>query len=367
MRQIFTGLNASCLATALALACVLAGCSRSLKPGTPVVAFLDFVQDDTLARARQGFIETLDEHGFSGKKGTIEFVYRCAQGDQPTLILACKDLVSRHPTLIATCPTLSTIVAARQTPDIPVLMMVSPRPDIVGLTLAGGAFQSNLLGAYETLDYLKQAPVIIRQVTPEVRRVALVYNPAEPQSVLALNVIREAFADQGLSLDAASVDSSTDAVMAAQAQIARGAQAFFAMPDNTVFASFEGLKKVCDQAHLPIFTSESGLVARGALTAYGADFYAWGQQVGAQAASILEKGNVSGVHLEIVKVRKRVFNPETAAFLGVRIPDGFEPVSVPSSKSVKPSELSATAFQFLSSPNELGHTLFLGVRVRLHK
>ena len=350
MRQSFKRLNRMSLAAVLVLAGVLVGCSRVYKPGTPVVGFLDFVQDDTLAQARQGFISALDEHGFSEKKGTVEFVYRCAQGDQPTLVLACKDLVSRHPALIATCPTLSTIVAAHQTQDIPILMMVSPRPDIVGLTRDGGAFQSNLLGAYETLDYLKQAPVIIRELTPAVRRVSLVYNPAEPQSVLALKVIRKAFTEQGLTLDAASVDSTTDAVMAAQAQIARGAQAFFAMPDNTVFASFEGLKKVCDGAHLPIFTSESGLVARGALAAYGADFYAWGRQVGAQAASILEKGDASGVHLEIVKVRKRVFNPQTASFLGIRIPEGFEPVSASSPKSVKNSGLSATPYRLVSFP-----------------
>lgn len=344
MRQIFTGLNATCLATALAVACVLTGCSRTHKPGTPVVGFLDFVQDDTLAQARQGFIAALDEHGFSEKIGTIEFVYRCAQGDQPTLILACKDLVSQHPALIATCPTLSTIVAAHQTRDIPVLMMVSPRPDIVGLTGTGGAFQSNLLGAYETLDYLKEAPAIIRRLIPSVRRVGLVYNPAEPQSVLALKVIRKAFADQGMILDVAPVDTSTDAVMAAQSQIARGVQAFFAMPDNTVFASFGALKKVCDEAHLPIFTSESGLVARGALAAYGADFHAWGRQVGEQAASILEKGNALGVHLEIVKVRKRVFNPQAAAYLGIRVPDGFEPVSASSSVSVVTPGLPATLF-----------------------
>ena len=317
------------VAAVLLGAYMLTGCSGGSKLGAPVVGFLDFVQDDTLARARQGFIETLDEHGFSEKKGTIEFVYRCAQGDQPTLILACKDLISRHPKLIATCPTLSTIVAANQTQDVPILMMVSPRPDIVGLTSAEGGFQSNLLGAYETLDYLKQAPMIIRQVTPAVRRVGLVYNPAEPQSVLALKVIRKAFAEQGLSLDVAPVNSSTDAVMAVQAQVSKGVQAFFAMPDNTVFASFEGLRKVCDEARLPIFTSESGLVARGALAAYGADFYAWGRQVGAQAVRILEKGDASGVHLELVKVRKRVFNPQAAALLGIQMPDGFEPVSTP--------------------------------------
>ena len=134
----------------------------------------------------------LAEHGFSEKKGTIEFVYRCAQGDQPTLIQSCQDLVSQRPRLIATCPTLSTIVAARQTKNITILMMVSPRPDIVGLADATGGSQRNLLGAYETLDYLKEGPAIIRRGLPHARTVGLAYNPAEPQSVLALEVIRNA-------------------------------------------------------------------------------------------------------------------------------------------------------------------------------
>jgi putative ABC transport system substrate-binding protein len=87
------------------------GVQSRLESRSPVVGFLDFVEDDTLSQARRGFLEVLDEHG-SAKKGTIEFVYRCAQGDQPTLIQACQDLISRRPALIATCPTLSTIVAA---------------------------------------------------------------------------------------------------------------------------------------------------------------------------------------------------------------------------------------------------------------
>lgn len=43
-----------------------------------------------------------------------------------------------------------------------------------------------------------------------------------------------------------------------------------------MFASFEAIKDTCARARLPVFTSESGLVARGALAAYGADLYACG-------------------------------------------------------------------------------------------
>ena len=70
-------------------------------------------------------------------------------------------------------------------------------------------------------------------------------------------------------------------------------------------------------------------MARGALAAYGADFYAWGRKVGAQAARILEKGDSSRTQLEEVALRKRVFNPKSAALLGIRMPAGFEPVSAP--------------------------------------
>jgi len=103
----------------------------------------------------------------------------------------------------------------RQSKDIPILMLVSPKPDLVGLATPGGAAQSNLLGAYETLDYLKQGPAIIHQVTPQVRSVGLVYNPAEPQSVLALDVLRKAFAEQGLKLEVTPVNSSSDSVVSA--------------------------------------------------------------------------------------------------------------------------------------------------------
>jgi putative ABC transport system substrate-binding protein len=97
-------------------------------------------------------------------------------------------------------------------------------------------------GAYETLDYLKEAPAVIRQVLPRARAGALAYNSAEPQSVLALEVIRKACSAQGLRLGMTPVSSTADAVMAAQAQVSKGVQAFFTMPDNTVFGSLEGHK-----------------------------------------------------------------------------------------------------------------------------
>ena len=55
-----------------------------------------------------------------------------------------------------------------------------------------------------------------------------------------------------------------------------------------IFASFETVKKLCDEKMVPVYTSEAGLVKRGAKASFGADFYQWGFQAGEQAAAYLK-------------------------------------------------------------------------------
>ena len=102
--------------------------------------------------------------------------------------------------------------------------------------------------------------------------------------------------------------------------------AFFANPDNVVFASFETILKACDQKHVPIFTSEAGLVQRGAVAAFGADIYQWGYQTGLQAAQYLKTHKTDGIKAEMVKVRKRVYNVAAAKKYSITFPSNFEAV-----------------------------------------
>ena len=87
---------------------------------------------------------------------------------------------------------------------------------------------------------------------------------------------------------------------------------FFALPDNTVFSSMEVIVKSCDEKNVPVFTSEEGLVKRGALAAFGADMFQWGYQSGIQAAGFLKTKSIIGLQPEIVKLRRRVFNEAKA-------------------------------------------------------
>ncbi len=289
-----------------------------------VIGFLDLLQDETLEKARHGFYDALAKGGYSEKDSTLRIVYRNAQGDQPTLIQACDYLVSQKVDLIATCPTISTITTAQKTKVIPIFMMVSPDPKNAKLTDANGNTQRNLLGAYETLDYIDSSVALVRAIFPKSKKLGVIYNQAEPQSTDAFNEVKSKCKELGLNLEVLPVNNSSETQLAVQSLINKGIDVFFAMPDNAVFASFETIAKSCDAKKIPIFTCEVGLVARGALVSYGADFYQWGLQAGEQAVQYLKTKSLDGLKAEHVKIRKRVYNGATAAKFNLQFDSSFE-------------------------------------------
>jgi len=309
---------------------IFSSCGSNAKKDVPVVGFLDAFEDNTIAQAKLGFIDALKKNGYSEDQKTIELIYRNAQGDIPKLALSAKYFISKKVDLIATNPSLSTTTVIQNTKDIPVFMMVSPVPQLIGLTDANGKAPANLYGVAETLGYIDTSFSLIPKLLPanknRKQRVGVLYNQSEPQSVNALDLMKKLADKYSIELIAQSVSSTTDVQLVTQSLLSKGIDAFFANPDNVVFASFETIAKACNAAKVPVFTSEAGLVSRGAVAAYGADMYQWGYQAGEQAATFLKTKSTNGLHWEEVKVRKRVYNPEAAKRYNITLPENFEAI-----------------------------------------
>ncbi len=288
------------------------------------IGFLDLLQDETLEHAKKGFFAALKDHGYDDKN--LDVIYRNAQNDQPTLQQACDYLVSQPVDLIATNPTLSTITAVQKTKIIPVFMMVSPRPDIAKLTDANGKAPSNLFGVYETLEYIDTSVMLIKKILPSAKKIGTIFNQSEPQSVDALARIEMECSKLGLKLEKLPVNNSNETQLVVGALLNKKIDAFFALPDNVVFSSMEIIVKSCDDAKVPVFTSEEGLVKRGAVAAFGADMYQWGYQSGVQAAQFLVTKSTNGLQPEIVKLRRRVFNEGKAKQYSLHFDLSYTPV-----------------------------------------
>ena len=306
---------------------LLNSCNNSNK-SIPVIGFADAFEDNTIAQAKQGFFDALKKNGFSEDQKTISVVYRNAQGDIPKLALSVKYFISQKVTLIATSPSLSTITAVQNTKDIPVFMMVSPTPELMHVA-DSGKVPANLFGVGETLAYIDTSfSLIPKLVKPKEGKlkVGMLFNQSEPQSEEALKRIQQLATQLDIDLVSLPVNSTADVQLVTQSLLSKNIDAFFANPDNTIFGSFETIVKACNNAKVPVFTSEAGLVSRGALAAYGADIYHWGYQAGEQAAGFLKNKSTDGLKWEMVKLRKRVYNPTAAKQFNIAVPDNFEAV-----------------------------------------
>jgi putative ABC transport system substrate-binding protein len=303
----------------------LAACSPK-KSDVPVIGFVDAFEDATIATARTGFTDALKKNGFSEEQHTVKIEYRNAQGAIPTLTQIVNYFIGEKVDALATCTTLSSLTAVQKTKTIPIFEMVSPTPERMKVLDASGKAPANLFGAVEDLNYIDTSfSLIPKLLKPTMGKltVGMIYNQSEPQSVDALALIKSRAELLGVNLVALPLNSSADAQLVTQALLDKKIDAFFALPDNTVFASFETIVKSCDAKFVPIFTSEAGLVQRGAVAAFGADMYQWGYQAGEQAAQFLKTHKTDGLKYEMVKVRKRVYNPVVATKYHITVPANF--------------------------------------------
>ncbi len=299
------------------------------KNNLPTVAFIDAFEDNTIAKAKQGFFDALKKNGFSEEQKTINVIYRNAQGNIPTLTQIVQYCKSEKVNLIATCPSISTIAAIQNIQDIPVFMMVSPKPSLMKINTKDGKAPANLFGVGEDLSYIDTSFGLIQKLLNKKQKikVGMIFNQSEPQSVDALNHIKTLAQQMNIELITLPINSSAETQLVTQSLLSKNIDVFFANPDNVVFASFETIIQSCNHAKVPVFTSEAGLVARGAVAAYGADMYAWGYQAGEQAAQYLKIKSTKNLHWQMVELRKKVYNQKIAQKYGIIVDSSFESIN----------------------------------------
>ncbi|WP_257657000.1 ABC transporter substrate-binding protein [Parapedobacter lycopersici] len=303
-------------------------CQSGKRPETPTVGFVEAFEDATISQAYRGFVAALRDSGYSEDAGTLELIHRNAQGDASTLNQIISYFNSQALDLVGTSTTLATVAAIQRIHDVPVFQTVTAMPDILGLQGTDGLPPANLFGTGENLNYIDTSfAVITETIKPAGNQltVGMIYNQSEPQSVDAYERLGKLAGQLGVRLVALPLNSSAEAQLVIRSLLSNNIDAFFANPDNTVFAAFEVILKNCSDKGVPVFTSEAGLVARGAVAAYGADIYQWGYQSGAQAATYLKSGSAADLKVDLVKTRKRVYNPEAAHTYGLTF-TGFEAV-----------------------------------------
>jgi putative ABC transport system substrate-binding protein len=132
--------------------------------------------------------------------------------------------------------------------------------------------------------------------------------------------MREAAKKLGVELKEQTISTSAETMQAAQALAGQGVQAINITSDNTVVSAFEALVKVCNEKKIPLFAGDVDSVPRGAIAAYGLDYFLIGESAGKKAVRILKGEKPGSVPWGPAEKFSLVVSEKAAKIQGIVIP-----------------------------------------------
>ncbi|WP_158997608.1 ABC transporter substrate-binding protein [Pigmentibacter ruber] len=260
------------------------------------IGILQFASFPPLDEAKEGFISELKKE--YGQK--IVIVEQNAQGS----VVQAQAIASSFKAnenikafyAIAT-PSVQALKAVIK--DRPILFAAVTDPEGQHLRFPG----SNITGATDMADVEKQIS-IIKQLIPNLRKISLLYNPGETNSVLLVKKMKAELTKIGVEFQENGVNSQADVAAATQNAVLN-AQAILVPTDNTIASAFPIVKQIADKAKIPLITTWTG-EKDAPFMQFGVDYVQSGVQAAELLKNILNKG-IPPMELQVISPNSKVF------------------------------------------------------------
>ena len=171
------------------------------------------------------------------------------------------------------------------------------------------------------LTPVKEQIDLMQQIIPDVKKVGLLYCSAEANSVLQIDMAKEALDTAGIEYEDYTVSNSNEIPTVVESMVGN-VDCVYTPTDNMIAAGMATVTMVTNENKLPVICGEKGMVDAGGLATYGIDYYQLGYMTGEQAVKILTEGaDISKMpigYLDASKCELSV-NEETAETLGIDV------------------------------------------------
>lgn len=284
------------------------------------VAVTAIVEHPALDAVRDGVQAALKAEGFEAGKN-LKWQYQSAQGNTGTAAQIARKFIGDKPDAIVAIATPSAQAVVAATKTVPVVFSAVTDPVAAKLVSSWEASGNNVTGVSDMLALDKQMD-LVKQVVPAAKRVGMVYNPGEANSVVVVKELQKLLPTLGMTLVEAAAPRSVDVSSAARSLVGK-VDVIYTSTDNNVVSAYEALVKVGQDAKIPLVASDTDSVKRGAVAAYGINYRDLGEQTGRMVARIL-KGEAAGSIKPEVSTKMELFvNPGAAEKQGIKLTDGL--------------------------------------------
>ncbi len=309
---------ATVVATVLvALAATAAGPAAAQQKRVAVSAI---VEHPALDAARDGVRDELKDAGFEIGKN-LRFDYQSAQGNTGTAAQIARKFVGDRPDVIVAIATPSAQAVVAATKDVPVVFTAVTDPVAAKLVPGWEASGTNVTGVSDMSPLARQIE-LMREIVPNLKRIGVVFNPGEANSVVIVEELKKLLPAAGLTLVEGAAPRTVDVPAATQSLVGK-VDVIYAPTDNNVMSAFEGITKVSQQAKLPVVAADTSAVPRGATAALGLSYYDLGRQTGKIVVRILNGEKPGAIPPERGASFETHVNPAAAKRQGVTLPESL--------------------------------------------
>ena len=266
------------------------------------------------------FEKRLDELGWM-KGRTVAIEYRWAEGRSIRFAEIASEFVRFNVDAIVTAGTESTIAVKQVTSEVPIVVALATDPVAAGLVASLARPGGNVTGfSHQGTDIAAKRLELLREILPNLRRLAILVNVNNPGSVLEMREAEAAARTLGLDVTKLEIRRADDIAPAFEA-IKRRADALYAPADPLVNANRVRIHTLSLSAQLPDLYGFRGYVEVGGLMSYGADFTDLFRRAAEIVNKILHGAKPADIPVEQPTKFDLVVNLTTAKALGLTVSD----------------------------------------------
>ena len=292
----------------------------AVRAQTPKLRTIGFLGTDATnwAAWTAAFVARMRDLGWI-ERSTIAIEYRWSEGRTERVAEVAAEFVRLKVDVIVSYGTaIPTLMQATST--IPIVFAIAIDPVGAGLVASLGRPGGNVTGvSSQQTDIAGKRLDFLHEVVPDLRRVVIMANVANPQAALEMGEVQAAHRRLGLEITPLAIRRAED-IAAGFAAIKSKAGALYVVQDVLVVANRTQIITFALSKGLPMIISSRDFVQAGALLSYGPNYPALFRRAAEYVDRILRGTKPDDLPVEQPTKFDLVINLTTAKALGLTIP-----------------------------------------------
>jgi putative tryptophan/tyrosine transport system substrate-binding protein len=306
---------------ALTSAATLPLVARAQQAGRlPTIGFLGSTTPSQQSQLTAAFVQRLRELGWVEGR-TVAIEYRWAEGRSERFAEFAAEFVRLKVDIILTHNTPPVLAAKQATSVIPIVFVTAGDPVgtgiVAGLARPGG----NVTGLSTQIpDTAGKRIELLREVIPDLRRLAILGNPDDPYVAFEVREVHAAAHMIGLEVDLFEIRRADDIATAFEGLKDR-AEALYVLPNPLLFANRLRINTLALGARLPTMHITREYVEASGLISYGPNWMNQWRRAADLVDKILRGAKPADIPVEQPTKFDLIINVTTAKALGLNVPD----------------------------------------------